>query len=104
MGRGMVSAHYANMLSVSEPWTKTARPRTDRLTPQKEKINRRRPWNKEPCLRKPERIFRQIDVPRAKSLLNRLSIRRAGDKMSMYFHDHLSTPTRVTLVATLQKR
>jgi hypothetical protein len=51
-----------------------------------------------------ERIFRQIDVPRAKSLLNRLSIRRAGDKMSMYFHDHLSTPTRVTLVATLQKR
>jgi hypothetical protein len=51
-----------------------------------------------------EGIFGEIDVPRAKSLLNRLLIRRAGDTMSMYFHDHLSTPARGTLIAILQKR
>jgi hypothetical protein len=49
-------------------------------------------------------VFREIDVPRAKAILNRLSIRQAGDKMSMYFHDYLSTPTRATLIAILQKR
>jgi hypothetical protein len=51
-----------------------------------------------------EGIFREIEVPRAKGILGRLSFRRAGDMMSIYFHDHLSTPTRVSLIALLQRR
>ncbi|MGA2411035.1 MAG: hypothetical protein ABSG46_11690 [Candidatus Binataceae bacterium] len=51
-----------------------------------------------------EGIFREIDIPRAKSILSRLSIRRAGDMMSIYFHDHLSTATRASLIAILQRR
>lgn len=47
-------------------------------------------------------IFRRLDGARAHSLLPRLSTRRAGDKMSMYFHDHLSTSSRNTLLSILR--
>ena len=51
-----------------------------------------------------EQVFRRMSPARAQSIRNRLEVRRGGDKMSMYFHDHLSTATRGTLLGILRQR
>jgi hypothetical protein len=53
-------------------------------------------------VRQLEQIFRGLDQLQAGQLLNRLNVRRNGDKVSMYFHDHLSTATRTQLLDVLQ--
>jgi hypothetical protein len=51
-----------------------------------------------------EQIFSHMDRVRAGVLRNRFLMRQGGDTMSMYFHDHLSTPTRMKLLQILQMR
>lgn len=53
-------------------------------------------------VRQLEQIFRGLDQLQAGELLNRLNFRRNGDKVSMYFHDHLSTATRTQLLNILR--
>jgi hypothetical protein len=49
-----------------------------------------------------EAIFRGLDQLQAYQLTNRLSARKNGDQVSMYFYDHLSTPTRASLLKILR--
>lgn len=54
--------------------------------------------------RKVERVFQSANVAEALPLFTRLVLRRPGDTVSTYFHDHLSTPTRTKLLQILQDR
>ena len=54
--------------------------------------------------RKVERLFGSTNKEEAAMLAARVSVRKQGDKVSMYFHDRLSTPERSKLVHTLQSR
>ncbi len=54
-------------------------------------------------VRQVEQIFRGLDQLQARQLLDRLNFRRNGDKVSMYFHDHLSTATRTQLLDILRR-
>jgi hypothetical protein len=54
--------------------------------------------------KKVEQVFQSTSVAQALPLFGRLVSRRAGDKVSTYFHDHLSTPTRAKLLQILQNR
>lgn len=45
--------------------------------------------------------FRQMQGPEVVPLLGRLISRRSGDKVAMYFHDHLATATRKKLLKIL---
>jgi hypothetical protein len=54
--------------------------------------------------RKLEEVFRSARTAEALPLYPRLVARKPGDKVSMYFHDHLSTPTRTKLLQILQNR
>ena len=49
-----------------------------------------------------EAIFRGLNQLQAERLLGRLSMRLGGDKVSMYFYDHLSSASRVKLLKILQ--
>ncbi|WP_049768165.1 hypothetical protein [Methylocella silvestris] len=49
-----------------------------------------------------EEIFRSLNELQAEALLARLSSRRSGDQVSITFHDHLSTPTRASLLHILR--
>jgi hypothetical protein len=51
-----------------------------------------------------EQLFRGANPLDARMLVPRLVNRRNGDKVSMYFHDHLSTATRTNLLGILQLR
>jgi hypothetical protein len=53
-------------------------------------------------VKKLESIFRGLDQLHAVDLLNRLSSRRVGDPVSMYFYDNLSPPTRANLLKILR--
>ena len=53
-------------------------------------------------VRQLEQIFRGLDQLQARQLLDRLNFRRNGDQVSMYFHDHLSTATRIQLLNILR--
>lgn len=55
-------------------------------------------------VQKLEQIFGEMEREQAQKLLLRLELRHAGDKVSEYFHDHLSTATRVKLVGILRNR
>ena len=48
-----------------------------------------------------EAVFRQMLGQEAVPLLGRLISRRPGDKVAMYFHDHLATATRKKLLKIL---
>ncbi len=54
-------------------------------------------------VRRLEDAFRALDPLQARALLGRLTSRRHGDTLSVYFHDHLSTATRVALLGTLRR-
>jgi hypothetical protein len=54
--------------------------------------------------KKLEQVFRSAGSAQASSLATRLASRNAADPVSRYFHDHLSTLTRTTLVQTLRNR
>lgn len=54
--------------------------------------------------RKVETVFGSAGIVQALPLFARLVMRRPGDNVSMYFHDNLSTPTRMRLLQTLQSR
>ena len=54
--------------------------------------------------RKLEQAFRSATIGQAIPLFTRLVTRTLGDKVSMFFHDHLSTPTRTKLLRILQDR
>lgn len=54
--------------------------------------------------RKVETVFESAGIVQALPLFARLVMRRPGDNISMYFHDHLSTPTRTKLLQILQNR
>jgi hypothetical protein len=51
-----------------------------------------------------EQMFSHMERVRAKAVLIRLQTRIAGDKMSVYFHDHLSTASRTKLLNILRLR
>jgi hypothetical protein len=51
-----------------------------------------------------QEIFRGLDQLQAEQLNKRLVHRQAGDKVSMYFYDHLSSSTRTSLLKILQER
>jgi hypothetical protein len=53
-------------------------------------------------VRQLEETFRRLDQLQAQALLARLTSRRSGDQVSIYFHDHLSTPTRINLLNILR--
>lgn len=55
-------------------------------------------------VKKLEDIFGHAEPIRAQCLLQRLQLRIATDKMSVFFHDHLSTRTRNSLLAILRAR
>lgn len=55
-------------------------------------------------VKKVEEIFSRLEPYETQPLLARLTVRRAGDKLSQYFHDHLSTPTRTKLLGILRGR
>lgn len=55
-------------------------------------------------VKKLEEIFRGLDQLEAQRLNIRLLHRQAGDKVSIYFYDHLSTTTRVNLLKILSGR
>ncbi len=55
-------------------------------------------------LRELELVFREQRPQRARTRHGRLQSRMAGDPMSQFFHDHLSTSARVRLVAILKNR
>jgi hypothetical protein len=52
-------------------------------------------------VRKLQQIFRTAGQIQALPLFTRLTLRPPGDRVAMYFHDHLSTATRKTLLQTL---
>lgn len=54
--------------------------------------------------RKLEQVFASLKVIEAAPLLFRLVMRRAGDRVAMLFHGHLSTATRVKLIGILRTR
>jgi hypothetical protein len=54
--------------------------------------------------RKLEEVFRSVSMGQALALFPRLVGRLPKDKVSVYFHDHLSTPTRTKLRQILQDR
>ena len=54
--------------------------------------------------RKLEEVFRSASMGQALALFPRLVGRLPQDEVSMYFHDHLSTPTRTKLRQILQDR
>lgn len=54
-------------------------------------------------VRQLESIFRGLDQLAAKALLDRLTLRRPADQVSVYFHDHLSTATRLSLLSILRQ-
>jgi len=54
--------------------------------------------------RKLEEVFRSASMGQALALFPRLVGRLPQDKVSIYFHDHLSTPTRTKLRQILQNR
>jgi hypothetical protein len=54
--------------------------------------------------RQVERVFQSTNMTEARPLTIRLAHRKPGDKVSMYFYDHLSTPTRTKLLQILQNR
>lgn len=51
-----------------------------------------------------EQLFLRTDRVRAKALLPRIETRKPGDKISIAFHDHLSTAERVKLAGILRAR
>jgi hypothetical protein len=51
-----------------------------------------------------EGLFAGTGGEAARSLIPRLEKRKAGDKLSEYFHDNLSTPLRQKLVSILRQR
>lgn len=51
-----------------------------------------------------EKVFSKMQPLQAKILLTMLEFRRAGDKVSEYFYDHLSTATRLNLLGILRSR
>jgi len=51
-----------------------------------------------------EQLFRAAQPSDARRLVPRISSRIAGDKVSMYYHDHLSTATRINLLGILKLR
>jgi len=51
-----------------------------------------------------EKNFMRTERIRAKTLLTRFEARIAGDRLSVAFHDHLSTATRIKLVGILRAR
>jgi len=51
-----------------------------------------------------EQMFSHMEKVRAKALLLRLQTRIAGDKMSVYFHDHLMGASRTKLLNLLRLR
>jgi hypothetical protein len=55
-------------------------------------------------VRELEAVFRRLSRAKAAGLYPRLAIRKAGDKISMFFHDHLSTITRTRMLAIVQGR
>jgi hypothetical protein len=55
-------------------------------------------------VKKLEGIFRRAEPIRAQGLLERLRLRIADDPMSVFFHDHLSTATRNSLLTILRGR
>jgi hypothetical protein len=54
--------------------------------------------------RKLETVLSSATLAQALPLFARLVIRIPGDRVSMYFHDHLSTPTRTKLLQILKNR
>ena len=54
--------------------------------------------------RKLETVFGSAGMAQALPLFARLVMRRPGDNVSTYFHDHLSTQTRTKLLQILQGR
>jgi len=54
--------------------------------------------------RKLEQVILTVNKAEALPLRPRLTTRKAGDKVSMYFHDHLSTATRNKILQILQNR
>jgi hypothetical protein len=54
--------------------------------------------------RKLEQVFQSTNMAEAVPLKTRLLLRDPRDKVSTYFHDHLSTPTRTKLLQILQNR
>jgi hypothetical protein len=48
--------------------------------------------------RKLEEVFRTLSIAEAIPLFTRLQTRAPGDKVAMYFHDHLATATRQKLL------
>ena len=54
--------------------------------------------------RKVEQVFQSASIAQALPLFTRLTLRRPGDKVAMYFHGHLSTPSRTKLLQILQNR
>jgi hypothetical protein len=55
-------------------------------------------------VKKLEDIFRQLQPADASKLIARLEARRHGDRVAQYFHDHLSTATRNTLMGILREK
>jgi hypothetical protein len=55
-------------------------------------------------LRELERAFRSMKAQQALPLLKRLELRRPGDAVAIYFHDHLSTAARLSLLGILRGR
>jgi hypothetical protein len=55
-------------------------------------------------LKKLEEFFRKLGPYGASDLIDRLKIRKRGDKVSEYFHDHLATAERARLLAILRQR
>jgi hypothetical protein len=55
-------------------------------------------------VKKLEEIFGKLEAFYAGPLLARLEVRRRGDKVAEYFHDHLSTATRNKLMGILRDR
>jgi hypothetical protein len=51
-----------------------------------------------------ESVFSTVNVPEAIGLYTRLVMQNRKDPVAVYFHDHLSTPTRKNLLRILQSR
>jgi hypothetical protein len=55
-------------------------------------------------VRKVEEVFRKLRAVDAHDLLRRLEVRRQGDKVAQYFHDHLSTKSQNSLIGILREK
>ena len=55
-------------------------------------------------VRELEQAFQRVSKGKALGLYSRLAARIPGDKVSMFFHDHLSTATRAKMLAILKSR